>query len=342
MKTGSLVGPRGERNRSPSEVINDAHAAIKRCAHPLQRACANLNALKIELADDCRAYYALAACSRRRLLEPGLRGEALALLYRLRSMLERCVIERLSLVADKASVAEAAFARSFFGVSSKQGVSIRYPLLTCIPTASCGGRCYAHDGRDRELHLIFRACLNYFVGKSWEEDQVARENVSRRLGPIIRYGVKMSVLDGLQAGGIGRFMRAPRIRFSHIGEMISTPQFANWLAREIKRIDDRVVCVAYSRHTDAHLYDPELFIVNFTVDGADDSRLKHKPRHARLVASAWDGELVELAEINFLEHHVEKGTQAHGRGSICPVTLNHGLHPSCDAAGCDKCFRHRL
>jgi hypothetical protein len=123
--------------------------------------------------------------------------------------------------------------------------------------------------------------------------------------------------------------------------MVATPEFTNWLARQIKDLDHRVVCIAYSRHPNAQLYDPELFVLNFTIDGSDDSRRKNMPKHARLVSSAWDGVLVEHAEINFLEHHVEKGAEARGNGLICPVTLNHGQLSSCDAAACDRCFRPR-
>ena len=59
---------------------------------------------------------------------------------------------------------------------------------------------------------------------------------------------------------------------------------------------------------------------------------------ARIVNSAWDGEVYVGAEVNFLEHHVEKAAVSKGDGSICPVTANHKQTPSCDLARCQKCF----
>ena len=68
-------------------------------------------------------------------------------------------------------------------------------------------------------------------------------------------------------------------------------------------------------------------------------RLRYRPSWARLVSSAWDGRLNSNADVNFLEHHVEKHSAATGRGNICPVTKNPSLTPTCDLAKCEKCFR---
>ena len=134
------------------------------------------------------------------------------------------------------------------------------------------------------------------------------------------------------------FQRRPRIRFSHVGEMAATPQFANALAQEIVHRAPDVRCIVYTRHPLANRFDPNLLIVNFTVDGHGDSRISFKPRAARLVSSSWDGNLLEEAEINFIEHHVEKSARPSGSGQSCPVTLHHDVTPSCDSARCEKCF----
>jgi hypothetical protein len=341
MKTGALIGARGKRYRPPPQVIDDAEKVIERLTEMRPISHRSLNEMKVDLSDFCRAYYALAACSRRNELEPDYRSQCLSSLFRLRTNLEKCILERLPLVSDRESVDGAMLTKSFFGISKKQGVSIRFPLLTCIPTATCGGGCYAHDGRDRELHLIFRACLNYYAATIWEDDIGLRAALGRRFEPVILYGVKMAIEDARSAKSEMGYVRAPRIRFSHLGEMVATPRFSNWIATQIKRLSPQVQCVAYSRHPNAKLYDPNLFVLNFTVDGSDDSRLPYAPSFAKIVSSSWNGVLSATADINFLEHHVEKRAEATGEGMICPVTIPQAAVHSCDEARCDRCFRIR-
>jgi hypothetical protein len=120
--------------------------------------------------------------------------------------------------------------------------------------------------------------------------------------------------------------------------MAATPEFANALAREIGQRAPDIRCVIYTRHPSAKLFDTKVFIVNFSVDGEGDARVSYKPASARLVSSSWDGKLLEGAEVNFIEHHVEKATKPSGKGQSCPVTLNHDVTPSCDSARCEKCF----
>ena len=227
---------------------------------------------------------------------------------------------------------------SFFGKSKKQGVSIRYALASCVPTATCGGRCYAHDGRDRELLHIYRGVLNYYVGLEFENGSPQRrQQILGLLSKSIDKGVEAALVDQASALTEG-YNRLPRIRFSHVGEMAATPEFTNALALEVKKRDPSVQCVIYTRHPKAKLLDTNSLVVNFTLEGAGDVREKFVPLGARIVNSAWDGNINEAAEINFLEHHVEKSTSAQGSGSICPVTANHKKTPSCDSAHCQKCF----
>ena len=120
--------------------------------------------------------------------------------------------------------------------------------------------------------------------------------------------------------------------------MASTPTFTNAVAKAIKRVNSDVQCVIYTRHPTANELDPELLVINFTVEGDADPRLAMAPKGARLVGSAWDGALSEIAEINFLEHHVEKSSSALGVGFICPVTVEHARGGSCDGCRCQACF----
>ena len=232
-----------------------------------------------------------------------------------------------------------ATSRSFFGFSAKQGVSVRYPLLSCVPTASCGGRCYAHDGRDRELHLLFRALLNYYAGAAFEHGDVKlREQIMTALYPAIDAAVAAAAPADQQSAEALGYAREPRIRFSVIGEMIVTPEFLFRLGDEITKRDPRIALIIYTRHPEARRLVASKFRVNFTLDGPSDPRSSFAPAHARLVSSAWDGITSEHVSVNFLEHHVEKHAAAAGGGFVCPVTSHHDETPSCDTARCHVCF----
>lgn len=285
-----------------------------------------------------RSYFGLAAMTRRAELDEDSRIEGLAQLFRMRTLIESRLLEQLRFNVGQLPVENEATKDSFFGKSKKQGVSIRYALASCVPTATCGGRCYAHDGRDRELLHIYRGVLNYYVGLEFENGSLERrQQVLGLLSKSIDKGVEAALVDQASALTEG-YNRLPRIRFSHVGEMAATPEFTNALALEVKKRDPKVQCVIYTRHPRAKLLDTNLLVVNFTLEGAGDVREKFVPNGARIVNSAWDGDINEAAEINFLEHHVEKSMIAKGAGSICPVTANHKVTPSCDSALCQKCF----
>jgi hypothetical protein len=333
--THSLLGPRSKFRAEPTSVVERMDSELERLSCLVHHQFQTLRSLKTQYASVCSAYYALAAASRRKDLSKTDRETMLRKLLPVRVKIERSIQDSFLSVTD---VSAEAFRPRFFGISQKQGVSIRYPLLSCVPTLSCGGRCYAHDGRDRELHLIFRGALNYFIGKSYENgDAEQRRRVLERLQPIVLRGVGAALEDQNHAASLG-FKRKPRIRFSHIGEMADTPEFANALAHQIKSLNRDVVCVVYTRHPKASCFDPALFVVNFTLEEDDEPRRRYVPAAARIVGSAWDGSIVLEADVNFLEHHVEKHSFASGSGNICPVTADHTNIPSCDAAKCALCF----
>lgn len=335
----SLIGKRArEGSTNPAAALTAAEHALNLLPTlATEPSCDSIADLKHLLASPCRAYYTAAAVSRRRVLEEELRKPLLGLLFRLRSTLEQTIASHLERM-DTEHVLNHACTKSFFGVSAKQGVSVRFALATCIPTLRCGAGCYAHDGRDRELHMIFRAALNTHLGTRYEvSNNVKRDLLISRLNNAIRYGVQAAQQDAVASENIG-FARSPRIRFSHVGEMAATPAFANRLAQEVKGLDESIECVVYTRHPQAAQLDTSLFVVNFTLESATDPRRRFAPDGARIVASAWDGVLNPLAEINFLEHHVERSSSAKGEGRVCPVTMHHAELRSCDEARCDRCF----
>ena len=337
--TRTLVGPRRPpRSANPTDVLNAALGALDSLRSQRTTGVSTLLELKQKYASHSRSYYALAALSRRRILEVDTRDRCLAALFPLRSLLERRILNDILAAPDRDSFIASAATNSFFGVSAKQGVSIRYALASCVPTKNCGGRCYAHDGRDRDLHRVFRGVLNFFLGSLYENGSPEqRSAVIASLDKPIGYGIEAALSDREQAMRDG-YTREPRIRFSHVGEMAATPDFTNSLAREIVYRNPDIACVIYTRHPSSNRLDPSVLRVNFTVEGEHDPRWSVAPSFARIVSSAWNGELTELAAVNFLEHHVERSAPAVGSGMACPVTLHHNTLRSCDDARCAACF----
>jgi len=333
----SKWGPK-RRTRPAKEVLDEAATVHRQLERSEPHVGFSVPEVRDSFMEPGRAYYSLAALSRRSVLKSSEREEALARLFHFRAVLENRMLESLKLSSQHVDILSYATRTSFFGVSKKQGVGIRYPLATCIPTKICGGRCYAHDGRDRDLQRIFRGVLNWYVGESFENGNLShRDLVFKKLEKQIEKAIDASVEECEYAKSQG-FARQPRIRFSHVGEMVHTPEFTNRLAEEVCLRNRDIRCVIYTRHPNSHSLDQSVLITNFTIDGENDSRRHHRPEGARLVNSSWDGIVTDVAEINFIEHHVEKSSQPVGKGRCCPVTLSHTDTPSCDSARCDVCF----
>jgi hypothetical protein len=338
-KVKSIIGSRSKRGEiSPEDYLMRSKNLIEELKSSTPISIHDFRELKIKYSNACRIYYTAAAISRRKILEEEVRKEFLSLLFTLRKNLEIAIFEDMIKVKNKSSLFKTASGKTFFGVSAKQGVSIRYPLMTCSPTKSCGGRCYAHDGRDRELNLVFRSLFNYYLAFQYQNGSAStREEIIQSLSKSFDYGIKSSKIEMSNAKQQG-FIRKPRIRFSHIGDMVFTPDFTNRVAEEIKKRDEDITCVIYTRRKEISKINPTLFKINFTIDSDSDSNLKFATSKCKVVSSAWEGELSEQARVNFLEHHVEKVKKPVNKGIICPVTLNHSLYKSCDEANCDICF----
>lgn len=331
-------GPR-QRSREPSLIIQEAVSAYSDLKCRQGVSLSSLHLIREHFAPPSRAYYALAALSRRAHLDDKSRAGAYKLLFPLRALLEKRLIETFQRMGRPLDVVLSFGCKSFFGNSIKQGVSIRYPLSTCVPTSRCGGRCYAHDGRDRDYQRLFRGALNGLVGLHYENNPEDRGAILSRLSKQIDEVIALSKSDAVGATRVG-YSRKPRIRFSHVGEMAATPTFANDLASAINSRDPDISCVIYTRHPNAARLAVEHFVVNFTVEGPDDKRIAFQPAKSRLVSSSWDGSIFPKADVNFLEHHVEKSSSSVGQGSVCPVTANHKATPTCDSARCERCFVH--
>lgn len=339
-KEVSVWGVRRTRNRPAEDVIAEAVIAQRKLRLKEYKKYRSVAEIRADFIDPAKAYFSLAAMTRRKLVEDEHRQIGMNQLFTFRSLLERQIFRQLEKNVDELDLLRFASANAFFGCSIKQGVSVRYPLLTCAPTNKCGQGCYAHDGRDRALIQVFRGSLNYLLGSTYENgNSKERSDIRLKMQGALDFAVCEAEGDAARAQAEG-FKRSPRIRLSHVGEMAATPEFTNMLAEEIKRRNRKIQCVIYTRHPSAEMFNRDLLVVNFTVEGANDPRWNYVKKGMRVVSSAWNGEIVENASVNFLEHHVEKSHEASGMGNICPVTIDHKTFPSCDSAKCIRCFKN--
>jgi len=165
-----------------------------------------------------------------------------------------------------------------------------------------------------------------------------RQFIASQLKPHVRTAALAAEeeLKNLPKG----YTRRPFIRFSHVGEIVYYPDFANMLAALTKKESrGNVDCVVYTRHKNASLLDPSFWIMNFTLDPSSLDRSTWAPSHARIVFSAFGGVTSHLAEVNFLEHHRHVHLdRASGDGRICPATKPETKIRTCDACRCNRCF----
>jgi hypothetical protein len=285
---------------------------------------------------DLKGYFRLAAAARGAGTEPGLRREAHSLLFATRVRLERAISEAASRSADPVGLALDGW---FFGSSKKQGVSLRMPLSTCRPTVLCAGACYAHDVLDAVPASVVRGALNGVVAQRFEEGSEAeRREILDRLCPHARKAVRVAFQEVRRLEGTG-WTRRPNIRFSHVGEVVAYPAFADALARLVRELSGGGVdCVVYTRHPNAGLLDPELWVMNFTLDPSSPERRAWAPAHARLVHAAFGGQVSAEADVNFLEHHRHVHLAPIGEGRVCPATAPETRVRTCDAVRCNRCF----
>ncbi len=270
---------------------------------------------------------------------PDLSERAHSLLFRVRTILEGNLQRAISQApVNPNAKLDALFEGSFFGFSKKQGTSLRLPLRTCSPTKLCAGGCYAHDVLDATPAAVVRGAINGWIAERYERgDQEVRAELFDRLGPHVKRAIKSAKreLRNLPDG----FTRRAFIRFSHVGEIVYTPNFANDLARMVRDLSEGDVdCVVYTRHKRAVELDSDLWIVNFTLDPVSEDRKSWAPTHARIVYSAFGGKTSPTAEINFLEHHRHSHLTQDGDGSACPATLPEATSRTCDGNQCNRCF----
>lgn len=299
--------------------------------------------LRTAFGNDLRRYFALAALSRSTTAPAPMVSEALTLVFRVRVLLEQAVAAAFHEICERDGLPTLGLRhQSLHGYSKKQGVSIRMPLSSCVPTKACAASCYAHDALDAAPASIVRGAINGGIAALYERaDAALRTRLLAELHrPILRM-ISAANRDAKAAASV--FMRRPRIRFAHVGEFSAFPGFANALARHVRdHSGGEVACVVYTRHPNASLLDPDLFLVLFSLDESSEDRRRFAPPTARVVRSAFGGRVTDSVDVNFLEHHRWSHLEPIGSGKICPSTAPETKERTCDACRCDFCFTPKL
>jgi len=290
---------------------------------------------------ELKEYFRLCGLSRSLSAKTEYVTESYRNVYRVRTLIEKSILSAI----DRSSISieekiSGALKNSFFGSSKKQGTSVRMPLITCLPTKLCADACYAHDVLDAAPNSVIRGVLNGWIANLYEkEGNDIRKTIIKKLATHVKKAIRQSIreLDHLP----DNYSRRAAIRFSHVGEIVSYPDFSNILAEMVNELSNgKVDCVVYSRHKNAVKLNPDLWVVNFTIDPDSKKRMSWAPPQARIVFSAFGGVTSSEAEINFLEHHRHSHIAAKGgNGRICPATLPETKDRSCDAVQCNLCFQ---
>ena len=290
---------------------------------------------------ELKKYFALAALSRSTSAPRELVDKAYDLVFSVRTKIEQSIANSLKQILNKDELAmELLFQGSFFGCSKKQGVSLRLPLTSCVPSKLCGAACYAHDVLDAAPASVVRGAINGLVAELYERgNKDTKKYIITKLASHTKKATNTAIneVSQLETG----WNRRPYIRFSHVGEISEWPNFCNALAKQVKDIsNERVDAIIYTRHPNAKYIDTDLSIVNFTLDKGSENRDDWRPQNSRLVFSAFGGEISPEVEVNFLEHHRWIHMDPIGIGKVCPTTLpgTKNEDRTCDAVQCNLCF----
>ena len=292
--------------------------------------------------EECTQYFRLSALARSKALNQIYTSEADALLFKTRVQIEASIADTVRLhlgLSETEKKLEAICAGSIFGVSKKQGTSIRFPLTSCQPTKLCASACYAHDALDAAPNSIVRGVINGVLAEYYCDHVTSRPWLLGLLQRQIQRAIASALRERHQSESSG-YLRRARIRLAHVGEAAAYPEFTNDVALKIDTLSRGTVTpVVYTRHRDARRIDSAHTVINFTLDDSSTGRLPWKPAGARIVGSAFNGIAIQYASVNFVEHHRWSTVEIKNGGNLCPVTvLSNNLH-TCDQAKCDICFR---
>lgn len=304
--------------------------------------CTDYQSLAESFEYPLKKYFALTALARGKNSDQELLHAACKLLFPIRVKIEQEIIDSIGKNCDK-NFSEWIFNGSFFGHSKKQNISVRLPLTSCQPTELCSSSCYAHDALDAAPRSVIRGAINGAIASAYENDLIDRQYIMKKLTVHIEKAVKSALKEQRDIQKKFNWMRPAYIRFSHVGELSNFPDFANSLAENVIWLSEgKVFSTIYTRHKKVNKLNPDLWIINFTLDRSSMNRKIWIPTHARTVFSAFDGVINRDAEINFLEHHRWSHVQPKGVGACCPATLPETPIKTCDAVQCCLCFQRPI
>ena len=285
-------------------------------------------------------YFRLCGLARSKTANKELAQRAHVCLFNTRVAIERAISASIDAhSSDWKSKCTALTERSIYGASKKQGVSLRMPLATCTPTKLCASGCYAHDVLDASPNAVIRGAINGWIAAEYENGN--RESRAMILTTLERHARRAIILANRELVALPKgFSRRGYIRFSHVGEIVFFPAFANALAKQVHELSSGLVdCVVYTRLKKSALLEPPLWVINFTLDPASLARRAWAPASARIVFSSFGGVLSPTASVNFLEHHRHSHSKpTKGEGKVCPATHPETIERTCDACRCNTCF----
>ena len=308
------------QNFDPDEVIIDNYKTVSSLTKPF--------------LNDLNNYFSLCQIARSTKRRTLVSEKAEVILFKIRTQIEKWITT--SLIKNNISLADnfsALYVNKLFGGSKKQGLSFRIALTTCVPTALCANRCYAHDALDASPNSVMRCCLNDYFVKEWIGGNLEARN-------ILDIELERAIKSARMEAALSDFKRSPRIRFSHVGEITKYPEFSNYCGEYVyNKSNNEVRCVVCTRHPNANLLEKKYWVINFTIDESSIDRMSWINSGTRLVSSSFNGKVSDLVDVNFLEHHNRNHfTQNGDKGNICPATLPTALDRSCDGNECDYCF----
>ena len=289
---------------------------------------------------ELKNYFSLCALANSKNFETQIIGQARNNAFQVRVAIEKGLAQTIQKsFGSDTSLLKALGKGCFFGSSKKQGVSVRMPLVSCRPTKLCGNSCYAHNALDADVQAVVRGVLNGLIANLFEcGNHSVKEDVLTFLIPHSKKAINLARKEAKLSAPF--FKREPRIRFSHIGEITAYPEFANAIAKQVQSLScNEVKCIVYTRHPLAEKLDPNLWVVNFSLDASSQDRRSWAPKSSRLVYSTFGRELSKDAAVNFLEHHPHFHEKPKGDGVICQATHPESMHRSCDKLACDFCFK---
>lgn len=285
-------------------------------------------------------YFALASIARNKNQSRIQREVAEDLIFDVRVKLEKLAVIFLSdaQLCDEV-YKKMVFSGNMFGSSKKQGVSLRLPLASCVPSKLCKSSCYAHDALDATPNSVLRGAINGYIASKFEENKLGNDKLNW-IEKQVERAVKKAVHESNEVAC--QFSRKARIRLAHVGEAAAYPNFINHLSSLIKKLSNSYVDpIVYTRHPNANLLDTNNINMLFSIDASSLDRERFAPQGSIITyADFGDSPPIRAYDVIFKEHHPNEHSVKDAE-NICPVSIRLNGARSCDAARCNVCFERK-